>query len=261
MTSERLIAISTRDGASWLTLSRPERGNSLNVEMLNQLHSALGEIPTDQPLVLTGAGRAFSTGGDILQCLQHAGDPEDLRDYADRLVGALNRIMLALWDCPAPVLAAVNGPMTGGSLGFALVADRIIMARSAFVQPYYGAMGFAPDGGWTALLPTRVGSARARAWIAGDDRQSAEACLRLGLCDAVVDYDQLAGTLKTEIARMNALDPEVLRTARTLIGPDRDTLARALEAEREAFVDLVARPETIARMRAFAASHAKAGRA
>jgi len=257
MTEARLIAISMRDGATWLTLSRPERGNSLNVDLLNQLHTAIDEASTDQPLVLTGAGRAFSTGGDILQCLQHAGDPDGLRDYADRLVGALNRVMLALWDYPAPILAAVNGPMTGGSLGLALVADRIIMARSAFVQPWYGAMGFAPDGGWTALLPTRIGTARARAWIAGDDRHSAETCLRLGLCDMVVDDDQLYGTLKTDIARMKALDPDVLRTARTLIGPDRDTLARGLDAERKAFVDLVARPETVARMRAFAASHAK----
>ncbi|GJL96249.1 MAG: 2-(1,2-epoxy-1,2-dihydrophenyl)acetyl-CoA isomerase [Hyphobacterium sp.] len=254
MTREPVVRRTVRDNATWLTLSRPGRGNSLTLDVLDQLRSAINTLPTGQPVVLTGDGAAFSTGGDILPFLQHAGDPDGLRDYARRLVGALNETLLTLHAREFPLIAAVNGPVTGGSLGLALIADRIVMARSAFVQPYYGVMGFAPDGGWTALLPDRIGVAQTRAWIANDTRRSGEACFRLGVCDSVIDDDSFDAAVAAEIARLQSLDAGVLSTTRQLLGPDRNTLAKALDAECEAFIAQITRAETIARMRAFAAN-------
>jgi 2-(1,2-epoxy-1,2-dihydrophenyl)acetyl-CoA isomerase len=261
MTREPCVLADYRDGATWLTLSRPGRGNSLTLDMLDDLRSAINTLPAGQPVVLTGAGAAFSTGGDILPFLQHAGDPDGLKDYARRLVRALNETLLALHECETPLVAAVNGPVTGGSLGLALIADRILMTRSAFVQPYYALMGFAPDGGWTALLPGRIGPAQTRAWIAGDTRYTADDCHRLGVCDVVLDDEGFDAGVSAEVAKVQSLDAGVLFAARNLTGPDRNALANALEAECEAFVARIARPETIARMRAYAANGEAMGRA
>jgi hypothetical protein len=85
------------------------------------------------------------------------------RVYADHVVGGLNRAILRLAALPCPVIAQVQGALTGGALGLVLAADLVAMDRAAFIQPYYVRVGFAPDGGWTAMLPARIGARRARA--------------------------------------------------------------------------------------------------
>jgi len=240
--------------ATGLALNRPERGNALTPALLDDLCVAIGSADRNRPLVVSGAGKAFSSGGDILGFLAHAGDPEALAAHGCTLVGGLNEVILALQAFPAPVLAAVNGPLTGGSLGLALAADRIIMADTAFIQPWYAAMGFAPDGGWTALLPDRIGSARTHAWIAGNDRHDAATCLAMGVCDRVCSVGEFASAIETEVRTLASADTATLQASRRLLRPGEADLKAALDAERTAFLDCLLRPETIARMRAFAAA-------
>ena len=98
-----------------------------------------------------------------------------LERFGDAIVSSLNRAILALRALPCPTVAAVNGPVTGGAIGLMLACDITLMCRDAFIQPYYARMGFAPDGGWTALLPERIGTARTASWLALDTRVSAVA--------------------------------------------------------------------------------------
>ena len=160
-----LVRMEAYRGAVRLVLDRPTRHNSLVPSLLADFHSALVAAIAARPIaiVLTGAGRSFSTGGDLGGFQAEAADPVGLAAYADELVGALNDAILGLLACPVPIIAAVNGPVTGGSLGMVLAADLVAMADDAFIQPYYAEVGFAPDGGWTALLPERIGAARAAA--------------------------------------------------------------------------------------------------
>ncbi|MEN0653818.1 MULTISPECIES: enoyl-CoA hydratase/isomerase family protein [Hyphobacterium] len=256
-----LVRHERQGGVSLVTLDRPERGNALVPGLLASLQAALDTAALQGgPLVLTGSGKAFSTGGDIGGFLDHAGSAETLRAYAGDLVGALNRVILALRRHPGTVIAAVNGPVTGGSLGLALAADRILITDTTFVQPYYAVMGFAPDGGWTALLPQRIGAARASGWIATDARLYADELLRIGLADRICTPAGLTPAALAEARAAIPLDPAILLEARRLAGTDSGDLAPALEAEREAFLDKVVRPETLDRMRAFTAPKTEAAR-
>ncbi|WP_297591360.1 enoyl-CoA hydratase/isomerase family protein, partial [Roseibium sp.] len=133
--------------------------NALVPDLIDELRCSIAEAEQKAPvaLVLSGRGPSFSTGGDIGGFLEHATSQRDLAIYADELVSALHEAILDLLRFPAPVLAAVNGPVTGGSVGFMLAADLVALSEGAFVQPYYSEVGFGPDGGWTALLPDRNG--------------------------------------------------------------------------------------------------------
>lgn len=260
-TGASLVLRKSAGPATCLVLSRPERGNALTPPLLEDLLTAIESADRSRPLVITGAGKAFSSGGDIFGFLAHAGDPDALAAHGRTLVGKLNDVILALQGFPGPVLAAVNGALTGGSLGLALAADRVVMADTAFIQPWYTAMGFAPDGGWTALLPSRIGPARALAWIASDDRHDAAACLTLGVCDRVCSSDDFTSAIEAEARTLAGADMATLLASRRLLRPGESDLKAALDAERTAFLDCLLRPETIARMRAFAASGSAAKQA
>jgi len=234
-----------------LTLNRPARGNSLTIELLDALLVALDQYPDARTILLTGAGRAFSTGGDIGGFLENATTPDTLQRYSEALVGRLNRVIQALIDHPAYLVAYVNGPVTGGSIGLMLAADQVLMDNQAFIQPYYAQMGFAPDGGWTAMLPAQIGEIAARRWLSSDSRWNAQRALAHGLADKLVTQDTVADALEKTLATANGLDRTVMATARRLSGTG--DLAKRLDAEREAFLDHIVRPETLKRMQAFAA--------
>ena len=246
------------DGIVRLGLNRPGRGNSLNPDLLEALLEAVEQNRGARAVVVTGEGRAFSSGGDIAGFRDHSATPDMLTAYSDRIVGTLNRVILALRDLPCPTLAGVNGPVTGGSLGLMLACDCVIMSRSAFIQPYYARMGFAPDGGWTAMLPDRIGPARTQAWIARDDRVDATNAFAIGLADELTEPEAFEAALAHRAHQLAAQDAGTIRTARRLVQPDLtgDRLAERLDVERLAFLDLIARPETAERMKTFLAGHA-----
>lgn len=238
-----------------LTLNRPRRGNSLVLPLLDGLIAALDTHADASSIILTGAGRAFSSGGDIGGFLDHAEDSDALSDYAARLVGRLNTAILALIDHPGFLIAHLNGPVTGGSLGLMLAADHVLMDENAFIQPYYAQMGFAPDGGWTAMLPRQIGEHTARNWLIRDQRWSAGQAMSAGLAQAVTDRDSVAGMITAILNDTAGLDRSVMNTVRQLTV--REGLEARLEAERQAFLDQIRRPETLRRMQDFIAANTK----
>jgi 2-(1,2-epoxy-1,2-dihydrophenyl)acetyl-CoA isomerase len=224
-----------------VTLARPDRHNALIPDLLEALNHALDEARRHAPrlLVLAAEGRSFSTGGDLAA---FAAMPRgQRRPYADRLIGLLNDAILKLVDHPAPVLARIHGPVTGGSVGLMLGADIVVMAETAFVQPYYADVGFAPDGGWTVLMPERIGIARTAAILHANRRILPDEALRLGLADEITP----PGDLDSTIARWSGhlLDkraPSLAANRRLLNPPERRArIAAGLEAERAAFLDLI----------------------
>ena len=216
------ILVSRADDVVRLTLNRPGRGNSLTPGLLDTLSQALDDTAgTARAVVLSGTGPCFSSGGDVAAIRGHDTSAEDLHAYSDALVGGLNRVLLQLRTLPCPVIAAVNGPVTGGSLGLMLAADLSLMARTAFIQPYYAKMGFAPD-----------------------------QALEMGLIDQLAEPENFEQALTDMLTRLEPHDASVIVTSRRLLdaqaGPD--GLADRLDAERRAFLIQVARPETRARM-------------
>ena len=236
-----------------LTLNRPERSNSLVPDLLEDLSEALaGANPnTESVIVLRAAGHAFSTGGDIGGFLAHEG--ADLLTYADGLIGLLNKVVLQMLSAPAPIIVQVQGAVTGGSAGLVFAADIAFFSENAFLAPYYVEVGFAPDGGWTALLPDLIGRRRAGEIQFNNRRVEAQEALALGLCDRVCP----APDLKTEVWRCAEeicakSDASVRATKRLLLTPQRRALiAEGLDRERQAFLDNLASGDTLSRMRRF----------
>jgi 2-(1,2-epoxy-1,2-dihydrophenyl)acetyl-CoA isomerase len=238
-----------------LTLNRPARHNSLVPELLDALHEALDRIEREDlvAVVLAANGRSFSSGGDVAGFAQVARGAR--RAYAGALVGSLNRAILRLIELPCPLIVRLHGLATGGACGFVFAADLVAMAPEAFLAPYYVDVGFAPDGGWTALLPERIGAARAAAIQLLNRRVSAAEALALGLASEIAPQDALDARIAAWIATLASKVPSSIAATRALLMPPwRAAAIRAgLAREREHFMDLIESPQAEAGMARFLA--------
>ena len=183
-----LILIEHTASIATLTLNRPERHNSLVPELLRELLGALGEVADAQALILRANGRSFSTGGDVRAFYDHRTEAET---YAREVVGLLNQTIEALLKFPAPTIAAVNGVVTGGSIGLVLACDLVFVSPQASFTPYYNVVGFSPDGGWTALLPSVIGYARTAEALLTNATITAQQAVEWGIANRVVEADRL----------------------------------------------------------------------
>lgn len=234
MKTDPLATLRRDGGIAIVSLNRPERHNALVPELLAALLQTLEHPDCRQAaaVVLRAEGRSFSTGGDLAGFRAHRAT---IAAYAHGLVGQLNDVILAIYTHPAPIVCAVQGQVTGGSLGLLLAADHVVMRRGATVTPYYSLVGFSPDGGWTALLPGMIGRQNAMHWLAHNSSHDADTCLALGLVHQVVEDGCEPAALQWahEVAGKNAGS---IARARRLLNADTEALARRLEAEREHFV-------------------------
>lgn len=230
-----------------LTLHAP-RANALEPEFLQQISAALQEVERDAPdVLLIRGGRNLCSGGDVARFLDAVEDGRG-RAYAQDVVPVLQDIVYRLVALPALVVVAARGAVTGGGAGLLFAADLAVLHPAAFVQPYYGKVGFAPDGGWSALLPERIGAGRALGWLAADTRADAEYLRQLGLAAAVDAEPERA-----LCALLAGHNPGSLRAAKALVwdGPRLAQLRARLDRETAAFLDRIDCPTTLAGMRAF----------
>jgi 2-(1,2-epoxy-1,2-dihydrophenyl)acetyl-CoA isomerase len=191
--SDTLIT-ETQGAVLVITLNRPERLNALNPDLLTALNAAFDEAASAdiRAVLLTGAGRGFCAGADLMQNLGIGGDM-DAGAAIDAYYNPLVRKMRAL---PKPILAAVNGVAAGAGMNLALAADIIIAAQSANFTQAFIRIGLMPDAGGTYFLPRLVGDGRARALAMLGETLSAEQALALGLIWRVFpDHDFAAEAL------------------------------------------------------------------
>ncbi|BDU73689.1 enoyl-CoA hydratase/isomerase family protein [Mesoterricola silvestris] len=246
-----LVRLEVAGGIAHLTLCRAGMHNALVPELLEALLGALGEVrddPRARAVVLAAEGPAFSIGGDMRRFQRERGD---LQAYSSRLVGLLNEAILALVDLPQPVVAAVHGLVTGGSLGLVLAADFVYLTPRVALKAHYTTAAFGPDGGWTALAPRLAGLRRAASALMLNRTIRADDAVEWGLATEVVPADALLDTATATAQRLASFPAGTLRAAKDLLWGDRAALAAALEGERRHFLDLVARPEAIEGVDAF----------
>ena len=167
-------------------LNRPDRLNAWSNQFSLDLLAAIKEV-TDDPeiraVVVTGAGRAFSSGAD----LKEAADRPDgqTMDVYRRLTERYHPIITGLRLMPKPVIAAVNGPAAGIGLSLALACDLVVAAQSAFFQLAFVNIGLVPDGGSSLFVPARVGFTRAAELAMLGERLDAATALNWGLINRV----------------------------------------------------------------------------
>ncbi len=151
------IFVTSANGVATLTLNRPEVMNGLNSAMRREITDAVARAPANaRVLVLTGAGRGFCSGQDL-------GDRRDIAeiDLERTLREEYEPMLKAIYDCPIPTIAAVNGAAAGAGANLALAADVVIAAQSAVFIQAFARIGLIPDAGGTYWLPRQMGFAKA----------------------------------------------------------------------------------------------------
>jgi len=181
-------------GVLRLTLNRPETLNSWNEQVGVDLAAALERAKESdvRAVVVTGAGRAFSSGADLGEQRENAEGPQ-VPDLTARLRDLYNPSILAIRELPKPVVAAVNGPAAGIGCALALACDLIVAAESSFFLLAFVNIGLVPDGGATATVPARIGAARASEMAMLGERIPATTALEWGLINRVVPDAELEG--------------------------------------------------------------------
>jgi len=189
------ILCHVEQGVMTLTLNRPDRLNSFNDVMHQQLSVCLKQAERDDSvrcLLITGAGRGFCAGQDLNdRNVDPTGPAPDLGMSVETFYNPLVRRLAAL---PKPVIAAVNGVAAGAGATLALGCDMVIAARSASFVMAFSKLGLVPDCGGTWLLPRIAGRARAMGLALLGDKLSAEQAHDWGMIWQVVEDEQLAVT-------------------------------------------------------------------
>jgi enoyl-CoA hydratase/carnithine racemase len=201
------LTFSVADGIARIVLNRPERMNAFTFGMIDAWHAALQQCRTDDAVkvvIVTGAGSAFCSGGDIVEMGERLTQTPEQRK--NELFNRIERIPLALEDLDKPVIAAVNGVATGAGMDMALMCDMRYAAASARFAETYVRVGLVPGAGGAHFLPRLVGVAKALELFLTADFVDAEEALRIGLVNKVFPDEALMPEVE-KIARKIAKAP------------------------------------------------------
>jgi 2-(1,2-epoxy-1,2-dihydrophenyl)acetyl-CoA isomerase len=199
------VETSLRDRVATITLNRPESLNAFVPEMGRELLAVLDHVAGDgeiRALVLTGAGRAFSSGADLKRVASWGSDgkPELLTPLRE----VFHPLIMLLRTIEKPVVAAVNGAAAGIGCSLALACDLIMAAESSFFGLAFVNVGLMPDGGSTAFVPPAVGRARAFQMALLGERIPAPQALEWGLVNWVYPDDRLMDEADSLVERLAA---------------------------------------------------------
>jgi 2-(1,2-epoxy-1,2-dihydrophenyl)acetyl-CoA isomerase len=246
-----LVLLETRNQIATLTLNRPERHNSLVPEFLREMLNALAEL-SDQSelrtLVLQANGRSFSTGGDVQAFYDHR---DNIAAYANEIVGLLNQVVFAMVKLPTPIVAAVHGIVTGGSIGLVLASDIVLVAPEASFTPFYSVVGFSPDGGWTVMLPALIGRKRTSEILLLNQAITAEQAVKWGFANRIVTSNQIRDEARIVAESIAQKKWGSIQRTKRLLWKDTDALAASLEQERQKFCEQIVMVEALNGMGAF----------
>jgi len=237
------ILIHKENSILTLTFNRPQVRNAVDPETMNALRGALQSAATDASLrvvVLTGAGGAFCAGADIQSALQNQnGNIADL-SY-NTLTESYGPTLMAIRDCPLPVIAAIDGYAAGIGCDLALRCDLRLMSQRGVLAELFIRVGLIPDGGGTYLLPRLLGLGRAMEWMFSGRDIPAEEALELGLANQVLPAENFMEHVYTFAGELAKRSPKALeRGKRAMLaaiegGSYADALQREAELQREIF--------------------------
>ncbi|MCW2751792.1 MAG: Enoyl-CoA hydratase [Aeromicrobium sp.] len=230
-----IVLVEDRGAVRLITLNRPETRNAIDMPLRIALAEAIEAAVADgsvRAIVLTGAGGAFCSGGDISTMQRQSHEETFPRAQAAQ------RVVRAIWATPKPVIAAVEGSAYGAGTALALACDRIVSASDARYATTFTAVGLAGDMGIFVSLPARIGPARARQMLMLPDPVTGVEALSLGLVDAVVGPGAALDAALVDATRLAAGPPLALGVIkRMLSGELRDPL-EILDLEVENQADL-----------------------
>ena len=204
MASHETVDLRIEGAAARLILNRPDSLNAWNEQFGEDLRDAVETVAGDESVravLITGAGRAFSSGADLKE--ERSGDGDGVPDLSLRLKELYHPIITGIREMPKPVIAAVNGPAVGIGCSLALDCDLIWAAESSYFLLAFVNIGLVPDGGSTAIVPARIGLARATEMGMLGEKVPAAQALEWGMVNRVVpdgDLEAEAGAMLERLA-------------------------------------------------------------
>lgn len=247
------------DGVGTITLNRPQRRNALSATMVAGLSETLEQMESSQQvgcIVLTGAGGAFCSGGDVQDFDASGGAGgggesdseavEQQRHHQEQTVGRI-------YQCPKPVIAALPGAVAGAGIGLALAADLRIGTPSTVFATAFAGIGLSGDFGVAWLLHHLVGPAKARELMfSPSPRLRGEECLTAGLLNWMVEDAQLPGhTQETALRLAHGPSAALKAMKQNLLEAPHRTLTEAMGPEVSRHKAVGATEEHIDAVRAF----------
>ena len=182
------VRYETADAVAVITLDRPDVLNAFNDEMGAAALEAVERASADEDvrcIVITGSGRAFSSGED-LGALSAGYERDEVPDLGDTLINRYNPLIRAITGAPKPVVAAINGVAAGAGASVALACDHRIATDKVKLVLAFIKVGLIPDSGALWFLSRMIGTARTWRLASSGDPLTAEAALELGILDEVV---------------------------------------------------------------------------
>jgi 2-(1,2-epoxy-1,2-dihydrophenyl)acetyl-CoA isomerase len=228
--SSELVLLEKSHQIATITLNQPETLNALTYDMVVRLGEIVSDVASDsdvRAVVLTGAGRGFCSGANLLGGTGEALGAGGMGVRA--AVMAMNEVLVDIAEMQKPWLAAVNGPAVGGGCSLALVCDLVLIAESAYLCVGYVNVGMVTDMGASYLLPRLVGLHKANELAFFGERIYGPQAVEMGLVNRAVPDDELMGTAREWAARL-AVGPTLsigamkLGMRRALHGTFRDAL-------------------------------------
>ena len=192
--------------AAKIELNRPESLNSWDLQLSRDLYAAYEAVRDDdavRAVLLTGAGRAFCSGADLRDIKNRETTADGHADLQRSLRERYHPVLEGLRQLPKPVVAAVNGPSVGVGMSLALTADLVYARPSAYFLLAFVNIGLAPDGGSSAIVPARIGFARAAELAMLGERLPAETAAEWGLINRVIpdaSFDEEVGDVLHKLA-------------------------------------------------------------
>ena len=237
----------------WLTINRPDAGNSITPEVRNRIVEHLQDASTDfdvRAVVLTAAGdKHFCTGADLRASglvvpPKPEGAPERISGDAARAIRmGVQRLTGAIADCEKPVIVALNGTAAGAGASMVLAADLVIAADTARIIQVFVRRGLIPDGGGTYFLPRIIGLQKAKELVFfGDDLTAADA-ERIGLVNTVVPPGELEATARAWAERLAQGPTKTIGFAKRLLNRSLDHDRTTMFEEESMLVELVTNTE------------------
>jgi 2-(1,2-epoxy-1,2-dihydrophenyl)acetyl-CoA isomerase len=191
-----------RGGAAKLELNRPKTLNAWNDQLSADLLAALNDVAADpavRAVLLTGAGRGFSSGADLDANVAEGSTRPEL---GSRLTERYHPIILTVRQMPKPVVSAVHGAAAGIGLSLALACDLVVAAESGYFLLAFVNIGLVPDGGSSVFVPARIGFTRAAEMAMLGERIGAKQALDWGLINRVWPDDEFAARADELVERL-----------------------------------------------------------
>lgn len=189
------LQVNVKDSIALVTLDNPDSLNAVSNEMhedLEEVFALLAEDSAVNAIVVTGAGKAFSAGGDIQGMKARASDPDALREFAQGwIMQGPRKLVRNLLEVPQPIIAAVNGHAIGLGATLALLCDIIIVSENAKIGDPHVSVGIVAGDGGAAIWPLLVSLSKAKEMLLTGDLVTANEALGLGLVNKVVAREQV----------------------------------------------------------------------